>query len=236
MTTAEGEPNQGADASEAMRARVLFGDKTLYLSHTPLFSPPHNDQMILEVNLTKDGANPEARYRDDRNSSGARFYTVKPPAMSPLALEPGASFVADVHRNSYEADGEIVDFGVTVTVKNVVYTQKLDPNTAAPNCGSHYLCFGEPGAFFAAHRITSAPSFDQIVSLTILDETLAQQPMPQPSLMTVPGADDAFSRLQPHDAPKGEFILHPGTRGEHSWRTRITVGSEIFFDDRFLKG
>jgi hypothetical protein len=236
MTTAAHEHHHDEDAPEAVHAMVLFGDKNIYLSHMPLFSPPHNDQVILEVSLTKDGEHPEDTFRDDRKSSGTRFYTVKPPEMHLSVLEPGASFVGDVHRNSYEDDGELVQSGVTVTVKQVVYAQKLDPNTAAPTGGSHYLCFGQPGEFFAAHHITSAPSFDQIVSLTILDDGVAQLLMPQPSLMTVPGSDGTLSRLQPRDAPKAEFVIHPGTRGEHGAHTRITVSDEIFFDDRFLEG
>jgi hypothetical protein len=235
MTTAAHEHHQD-DVPQAVHAMVLFGDTTLYLSHMPLFSPPHNDQVLLEVSLGKAGEDPEARYRDDRTSSGTPFYTVKPPAMHLSVLEPGASFVGDVHRNSYEDDGELIDSGVTVTVQNVVYAHRLDPTTQNRTGRLNYVCFGDPGELFAAHQITSAPSFDQIVSITILDESVAGQPMQLASVMTVPADDDIFSRLQPHDAPKADFVIHPGTRGEHTVRSRITVGDEIFLDARFLGG
>jgi len=236
MTTTAHEHHHDEAAPEAVHAMVLFGDKTLYLSHMPLFSPPHNDQVILQVSLTKDGENPEERYREDRESSGTPFYSVKPPAMHLHVLEEGASFVGDVHRNSYEDDGELVDSGVTVTVQNVVYTHKLDPKTNNPSGDRNYLCFGQPSEFFAAHQITSAPSFDQIMSVTILDDGAARQPMPQASLMTVPGTDDAASRLQAGAAAEAQFVIDPGTRGEHKAGSNITVGEEIFFDDRFLDG
>jgi hypothetical protein len=223
------------DVPEAVHAMVLFGDAKLYLSHAPLFSTPRSERVIVEVSLTKDGENPQDRYRDDRRSSGTPFYTVKPQAIH-LPVEPGASFVADVHRNSYEDDGELLDSGVTVTVQTVVYAHQLDPTTENSIGGLIYLCFGQSGEFFAAHHIMSAPSFDQIIPITILDENVAKQQMPLASYMTVPGTDDAASRLQAHDAPKADFVIHPGTRGQHSVRSRITVGNEIFFNGRFLDG
>jgi hypothetical protein len=96
-------------------------------------------------------------------SSGTPFYTVKPQAIH-LPVEPGASFVADVHRNSCEDDGELLGSGVTVTV---VYAHRLDPTTENSTGGLIYLCFGQSGEFFAAHHIVSAPSFDQIIPITI---------------------------------------------------------------------
>jgi hypothetical protein len=215
---------------------VLFGDTKLYLSHMPLFCPPHNEQMILEVTLSKEGENPEECYRDDRRATGTPFYTVKPPAMCLSELEPGASFVGDVHRNSYEDDGQLLVADVAVTVGNVIYAEALDPTMRNRTGRLNYLCFGDAGELFAAHQITSAPSFDQIVSITILDKSVASQPMQLASVMTVPADDDVFSRLQPHDAPKADFVIHPGTRAEDVVRSRITVGNEIYFDPRFLAG
>jgi len=237
MTTTAHEQHHDEDAPEAVHAMVLFGDKALYLSHMPLFSPPHNDQVLLEVSLTKDGENPADKYRDDRQSSGTPFYSVKPPAMHLHALEKGASFVGDVHRNSYEDDGELIMSGVTVTVKNVVYSQKLDPKTEAANDGRHYVCFGQPGEFFAAHAITSAPSFDQIIPITITgDEAAANVAGPTAALMTVPGADDADSRLQAGETAEAQLLVKPNTRLARDLTASVSAGDEIFFDDRFLDG
>jgi hypothetical protein len=236
VTTAAHQHHHDDDVPTAVHAMVMFGYTKLYLSHMPLYSPPHNDQMILEITLSKERDNPEERYRDDRSTTGTPFYTLKPPAMRLSALEPGASFVGDVHRNSYEDDGELLVAGVTVTVGNVVYAHQLDPTAPNRTGRLNYVCFGDSGELFAAHQITSAPSFDQIVSITILDESVAGQPMQLASVMTVPADDDVYSRLQPHDAPKADFVIHPGTRGEHTVRSRITVDDEIFFDGRFLAG
>jgi hypothetical protein len=236
VTTTAHEQPRDEDVPNAVHAMVLFGQTKLYLSHMPLFSPPHNDQVILEVTLSKPGENPEERYRGDRGVTGTPFYTVKPPAMCLSTLQPGASFVGDVHRKSYGDGGELLLAGITVTVSNVVYAQQLDPTTTDDTGSLNYLCFGEPGELFAAHQITSPPSFAQILSLTILDESVASQPMRRACVMIVPAADDVFSRLQPHDAPKAGFVIHPGTRGEHTVRSRITVGDEIYFDHRLLTG
>ena len=235
MTSTTHQHHHEEDVPEAVHAMVLFGDKNLYLSHMPLFSPPHNDQVILEVSLAKKGEKPDDRYRDDRKSSGTPFYTVKPPEMHLAVLEPGASFVGDVHRNSYEDDGELLVSGVTVTVEKVVYTQKLDPKTDPHTDGRHYLCFGRPGEFFAAHEISSAPSFDQIIPITISGEEAAAHVAGLPaSPMTLPGTDDADSRL--HDGEKAEatFVVKP--RSAHDLTASITAADEIFFDDRFLEG
>ena len=237
MTSTTHQHHHDEDAPEAVHAMVLFGDKNLYVSHMPLFSPPHNDQVILQVSLAKNGEKPEELYRDDRTSSGTPFYSVKPPEMHLSVLEPGASFVGDVHRNSYEDDGERLIAGVTVTVEKVVYSQKLDPNTKAATDGRHYLCFGQPGEFFAAHEITSAPSFDQIIAITISgEEAAAQVAGLEARLMTVPGADDAKSRLQAGENAEAVFLVNPMTRLAHELTASITVGDEIFFDDRFLEG
>lgn len=59
MTTAAHEHHHDEDVPQAVHAMVLFGDTTLYLSHMPLFSPPHNDQVLLEVSLSKAGRTPK---------------------------------------------------------------------------------------------------------------------------------------------------------------------------------
>lgn len=237
MTSTTHAHHHDEDVPEAVHAMVLFGDTNLYLSHMPLFSPPHNDQVILEVSLAKKGEKPEELYREDRKTSDTPFYTVKPPEMHLSVLEPGASFVGDVHRNSYEDDGELLISGVTVTVKNVVYAQKLDPNTEAATDGRRYVCFGQNGEFFAAHEITSAPSFDQIIPITISgDEAAADIAGASASPMTVPGTDDAASRLKTGEKAEAVFVVKPMTRLAHDVTAQITAGDEIFFDDRFLEG
>ena len=62
----------------AVHGMAMFGDKSIYLSHMPMFAAPHNAQVILEVSLSKDGEEPEDQYREDGRSNGNALYSVKP--------------------------------------------------------------------------------------------------------------------------------------------------------------
>ncbi|MFG1935148.1 hypothetical protein ACGFK1_31555 [Mycobacterium sp. NPDC048908] len=189
--------------------------------------------MILAVTLAKSGEDPYVRYRADRGVAGTPFYSLRPENRRVPVAAAGESFVTDIHRNRCGDAGELLITGVTVTVDDVVHDHRLDSAGTSRSGSLNYLCFGEGGEFYGVHQIMPASSFDQIVSITILDEALAQQPMRRAAVMTVPAADDVFSRLQPHDAPKAGFVIHPGTRGERTARSRITVGAEIYFAHRF---
>jgi len=235
MTTVEHDHDHDAHLPGAVHAMVLFGDSSLYVSHMPLFSAPHNDQVILEVALSKDGEDPAQRYRQDRAATQTPYYSVKPPSMHLSVLEEGSSFVGDVHRVSYEDDGERIDSGVTVTVRRVVYTQKLDPNTRADE-GRHYVCFGHDGEFFAVHQINAAPSFDQIIAADITDQNVIGEAGSAAMLVTLPGADVADSRWSAGETAEAKVRVRPGTRGERVLSAEVTAGTEVFFDDRFLQG
>jgi hypothetical protein len=45
------------DQPAAAHTMVLFGDKTLYLSHMPNY-PPHNEQVVVTVSLSKTAGSP----------------------------------------------------------------------------------------------------------------------------------------------------------------------------------
>jgi hypothetical protein len=122
-----------------------------------------------------------------------------------------------------------------VTVKRVVYTQKLDPNNPAGE-GRHYVCFGHDGEFFAVHQITAAPSFDQIIAADIADQNVIGEAGSAPMVVTLPGVDAADSRWSTGETVEAKVRVQPGTRGEHVLDTEVTAGPEVFFDDRFLQG
>lgn len=71
--------HEHAHESPAFHGMVLFGEQTAYLSHLPMFMSPHFYQAIFEVTLSKEGAEPLARYLEDRRKHPeARMYSFAP--------------------------------------------------------------------------------------------------------------------------------------------------------------
>jgi hypothetical protein len=63
----EHEPGQGHQHTVGTHGMLLVGEKTIYLSHLPMFTDPtHSFQVILEVTLARDGEDPHAAYLSDR--------------------------------------------------------------------------------------------------------------------------------------------------------------------------
>ena len=213
---------------------VLFGEKTLYLSHMPEFHPPHNEQVVVTVRLSKDGEKPEDDYRANRRSTGKVMYSLQLQAKHIDMLEPGTSFTANVHRDNVEAGGELLLPEVTVIVESVVHSAELDPATPKdPDAGRRYLCFGQAGEFFALHEITGAPNFDQIIEIDLGDADKLSLPVARP--IRVPGKDTPDRRLKAGESADAELPQTVGPNGEHGVHTTITAGKEVFFDDTFLQ-
>src|SRR6478672_11314617 len=71
-------------AAEAMPAEdparshtmLVVGQQTVYLSHLPLFSSPHDYQAIFQATFSKAGSNPQTDYFNDRKRSGVKIYTL----------------------------------------------------------------------------------------------------------------------------------------------------------------
>ena len=213
---------------------VLFGEKTLYLSHMPEFHPPHNEQVIVTVHMSKDGEKPEDDYRADRRSTGKVMYSLQSPKMHIDALEAGMSFTANVHSDNIEAGGELLLPEVTVTVESVVHIAELDPATPTdPGAGRRYLCFGQPGEFFAVHEITGAPNFDQIIEVDLGEAGKLSLPIARP--LRVPGDDKRIDgRLRDGESADAELPQTEGPNGG-GVHTTVTAGKEVFFDDTFLQ-
>jgi hypothetical protein len=217
----------------ARHTMVLFGDTTLYLSHMPEFHPPHNEQVVVTVRLSKDGEKPEDDYRADRRSTGKVMYSLQSPQMHIDKLKAGTSFTANVHRDNVEEDGARLLPGVTVTVESVVHIAELDPATPKdPDAGRRYLCFGQPGEFFALHEITGAPSFDHIIEIDLGAAGNLSLPIARP--LRVPGEDTPDGRLQVGESADAELLQTDGSNGE-AVHTTITAGKKVFFDATFLK-
>jgi hypothetical protein len=145
---------------------VLFGTKTLYISHLPLFQPPHDYQVVMAVTLeTALGA-----YLQDRTTTGSVLYTAGPaPFVLPTLIAPGAAssfrVSADVYRGDLEQGGLRIASGA-LSAPRSIHFRRLDPTAPRPP-ELVYLLFGSSSEAFLVHVFTTRPDFDQILAVVL---------------------------------------------------------------------
>jgi hypothetical protein len=169
------------DSGSAIHGMLVVGEKTVYLSHLPMFSMrAHAFQVILEVTLTKAGGSPNAQaiYVNDRKQNpDVKIYTLEPTetfALSELAPDATGharrrSFDGQIVRGHFEREGHatVPDLdSVAVGVTRVVHFHGFDPKPAV-RPPLEYLLFGKGDELFVAHTITMPPDFDHVLSVRI---------------------------------------------------------------------
>jgi hypothetical protein len=185
--------SQSDEPAIGLHGMLIVGEETIYVSHLPMWMRPHNFQVILEVTFS--GADqPQARYVDDRKTTGTRLYTLNPEdewdirelaPTGPQPLPSRSSFRATIWRNHFEfhpvthpGQRFMIARDAEVHIENVVYFQELHPQAAGLQ-DLEYLLFGKGQELFLAHLITHPPDFDQVLSVQVdnhqfTDETLHQ--------------------------------------------------------------
>lgn len=149
----------------AVHGMLLVGNRTLYVSHLPMFHAPHDYQVILEVSLSAPGINPQDAYVTDRLKTHEKIYTVEPDQafILPAVVGQKASFPATIFRGHFERGGIPILKGVTVSIRKVVYFHKFNP--VDPPLGRlSYLLFGNRDELFVAHLIMKCPDYDQVAA------------------------------------------------------------------------
>lgn len=148
----------------AVHGMLLFGEKAIFASHLPLFQPPHDYQVILEVRLPDDA---RKAYVEDRRRTGERVYTLAPePFVLPYQVQAGQPFKADLYRGHFERGGTVLLAGVTVQIRGVVHYRQLEASRT-DQARNEALLFGRGDEAFAAHLITAPPDFDQVASVAL---------------------------------------------------------------------
>lgn len=154
---------------------IVVGEKTVFLSHLPMFMTPHNFQVILEATFSSGGKSVQEIYTKDReNNKQTKMYTLRPEESFklPTLFTPNpparGSFKGTLFRGHLEKGGEEIEglTNIDVNVKRVVYAQTLDRSSVKPDKLS-YLLFGSQEELFMAHVIAKPPDFDQILSVKI---------------------------------------------------------------------
>lgn len=157
---------------------LMVGDGPVYLSHLPMFHKPHDYQVLLQVSLMKEGADPTGIYSNDRQVTGERIYTVVPETFvltelfTPMGQPTRTSFKATLYRGHFERGGTAIMNNVTVNVTRVVVAKRFakEPVAALPNL--KYYVFGDDTQLFAAHVINRKPDFDHVVSVRVVSGVL----------------------------------------------------------------
>lgn len=166
---------------------LVFGEKTVYLSHLPMFdgiasnkmdyASPHRYQVILEVSFQKNGQNLQNIYTEDRRkNAGVRIYTLNPEefVLSRLlsANVPSQllkAFKGKVFRGHLEKGGQVIAGldNVDVKVSRVVHFRRFNAQESWLE-KLKYLLFGNSQETFLAHYISKPPDFDQMLLVKVV--------------------------------------------------------------------
>jgi hypothetical protein len=231
--------NHGLTDPPAGHGMLLFGEKTVYLSHLPLFgtTTPHRYQVILEVTLTKTGGDPQADYvKDRRQHPATKIYTFDPSPFVLPELDPKNtqrnSFKGTIFRGHFERGGKSINENVVANVTRVVHFREFDPQAAGlPQL--QYFLFGKNQELFLAHLITKPPDFDQIVPVARIDQPFTDEALGQGVPITFPGTvNKPAKRIKASSQVIGQVKKADGSPAQVKLQTK----AELYFEAGELAG
>jgi hypothetical protein len=219
---------------------LVLGEKTIFLSHLPMFHGNHAFQVILEGTFSSPGSDPQQIYTLDRRSHPkTKMYTLNPQEdfvlsdlFTPDPQRPArSSFKANVFRGHFEREGrEQILTNIDVNTKRVVYSQKLP--TAKKTSALKYLLFGKPEELFLAHFISKPPDFDQVLSVKIPGHNFTDEELSQQIFVTVAGKKNSPAvRIQENQQVSAKIELP----GAPTLELQIQAGLELYFEEGELQ-
>lgn len=219
--------SQTANDQPAVHGMLLVGTNRIFLSHLPMFHPPHNYQVILAVRLTAKESDPAAAYLEDRRKTGARLYTWVPEPLSlPSLIAKGdgapSTMYGIIFRGHFERGGTpLMSDRIRADVTRVFHFRKFIPSTD-PAEHSKYILFGESKDWYLAHWITRPPDYDQVLSVVLRNEFPLE--IPESNSLLIDGRKNAVeSRLV-----VGEKISGTALPSERA--VDFEVGAEIYVE------
>lgn len=238
LQTKAQQQQQHADHA-SVHGMALIGEKTLFLSHLPLFSnaerkSPHNYQVLLEAAFA-DAAN-QKQFVADRKQSKAKLYTIEPEkfVLTDLTTANGerarvSSFVATIYRDHFERGGTPIIKDARLTIQNVIHFRAFDsPPARSPKI--EYLLFGKSGETYLAHRIVKPPDFDQLLAVKVSGVKLTDQMLQKGLRVRVPTLIDAIdSRLREQQSVACEIELSNDPQPKTA-QARINALKEFYFE------
>ncbi|MGR4877912.1 hypothetical protein ACIPUC_00485 [Streptomyces sp. LARHCF249] len=225
---------------KAAHGMVVVGEETIYLSHLPMFMPPHDFQVLLEVTLHNGSGNAQELYAEDRRTTGTDLYTLNPEAfrLSDLVTPEGqpriTSFNGTLFRGHFERDGvELID-PVQVEVRRVVHFRQLDAHASRPPALT-YLAFGKGSELFLAHLVTAPPDFDHLLAIgnvrsvsgtSLTDEVLGKGPR-----LAIPGRTDSPQNRLGEGQQVAASLLEDGDSVPDGIDLRFSLQREFYIEE-----
>jgi hypothetical protein len=219
---------------------VLGGQRTdtalrspVYVSHLPMFSAPHDFQVILRVR--GEAAN---TYGDFVAHFGLDpIFTFQPEPFSIDELDPRApggpartSFGGNLFRGHFERGGSTIAADAPFEVEEVIHFRRFRSGGGSDKGQLRYLCFGEPDAAHLAHHVEGPPpDFDQVLQVEAGGLSgVSPEQLRKGVVIGVPDrSDEIEARLQPGETFPAE--LEGESTGE-SASIELVVASEYYFE------
>ena len=219
---------------------VLGGQRTdtamrsaVYVSHLPMFSSPHDFQVILRV-----GGEAARVYGDFVAHFGLDpIFTFEPEPFSIDELDPSAaggpartSFGGTLFRGHFERGGSEIASDVRFEVEQAIHHRRFSSGKSPEEGPLRYLCFGQRDAAFLAHLVEAPPpDFDQILQVELGGANGASDEQLRDGVVVrVPDrADEIERRLQPGET----FSAEPDAEsGDGSAPIELIVSTEYYFE------
>ena len=240
----------GLEASDppATHNMLVVGEKTVFLSHLPMFdglsedksdyTSMHRYQVILEARFIRDRKDVTNIYSKDRASNAStKMYTLQPARFVLARLfsqNAGArtlkSFPATIFRDHLERDGEIIKGleDVVVKVNKVVYAREFDPFQEKP-AQLEYFLFGKGDELFLAHLITKPPDFDQIVGVQTVGHRFTDEELGKGIRVLLPErSNTSKQRIKENEQAKAQFQVATASQ---LLDLPIQAGTEYYFEE-----
>jgi len=218
---------------------ALIGEKTLYLSHLPLFSSPerkspHNYQVLLEAAFAD--TKHQTQLAADRKKSKAKLYTVEPETfvLTDLITTDSerariSSFKATVYRDHFERGGKPIIKDAQLTIKNVIHFRAFDLSSERPS-KMEYILFGKNDETYLAHKITKPPDFDQLLSVKVTGVKLTDLILQKGLRVNVPTLSDAIdSHLKEKQSLVCDIDFSNDDKPKRA-QARVTVLKDFYFE------
>ncbi len=228
------EPSSSSDFGRGshvgVHGMVLFGSDRLYLSHIPLYTAPHNIQVVVEVKIA-------SGVPADQQQFGTRNVTVKPSAFSLHDLAHGVltNVTGTIYFGNFESGGTPAFRNVKFEVTRVIFERAMSTSTPA-NPSLDYIAIGTPAQPYLVHVIDAPPSFDHIVAVRLPKASfLDAASLEAGTVVRIDGqANSVTKRLKPQAIVSGVKLEADGTPADVD--VNVSSSIEIVSESSCLPG
>lgn len=182
---------QAAGPTFGQHGMALFGGKDgIFASHLPMFHPPHDYQVVLQIRLQDQALDAQLR---KRLGGDTVLWTLAPEKFEIDRLAPGAPrpltrFQGDLVLGHFEQGGKTEYANAAIVVEKVLLYRQLPPQPSA-SASARYLQAGSGIRRFLVKEVDSRPDFDHIVAVAAPPRApLGRIEVPKEALARTPDA------------------------------------------------